>query len=99
MKLLLCLDCGDVVALRRELRTCACGAVRGRYLEDLATVEQSEGSISIALHNGDLGAAIEAFRKAPDAWRPAFCFRGFLNPRSEPDVRWVPAEPPAESPA
>lgn len=93
MKLLLCLDCGDVVALRPELRTCACGAVKGRYLEDLATVEQSEGSISIALHNGDLKAAIEAFGRTPDAWRPAFCFRAYLNPRCETDVRYVPAEP------
>ena len=90
MKLLLCLDCGDVVALRTELRTCACGAVQGRYLEDRATVEQTEGSISIALHNGDLKAAIEAFGRTPDAWRPAFCFRAFLNPRCEPDVRYVP---------
>lgn len=93
MKLLLCLDCGDVVALRPERRSCACGAVSGRYLDDLATVEQSEGSISIALHNGDLKAAIEAFRKTPDAWRPAFCFRAYLNPRCESDVRYVPAEP------
>jgi hypothetical protein len=93
MKLLLCLDCGDVLALRPEPRRCACGAVEGRYLDDLSTVEQSEGSISIALHNGDLRAAIEAFRSTPDAWRPASCFRAYLNPRCEPDVRYVPTDP------
>ncbi len=90
MKLMCCLKCGDLVLMRPEPRSCACGAATGRYLEDRATVEQTHGSISIGLHNGDLKAAIEAFRKTPDTWRPAFCFRAYLNPLCETDVRYVP---------
>jgi hypothetical protein len=39
MKLLFCPDCDDVVRLRgRTFRQCACGAARGRYVDD-ETVE------------------------------------------------------------
>ena len=92
MKLLLCLSCGDVVQMRPEPRACACGKSSGRYLDDRATVEQTEGSISIALHNHDLRAALDAYAGSPDAWHPLMVLRAYVNPRSEPDVRFVPAE-------
>jgi hypothetical protein len=95
MKLMLCPKCGDLVLMRLELRACSCGAAKGRYLDDRSTVEQTEGSISIAMHNGDLHTAVDAYRQAPDAWRPAFCFRAYLNPRCETDVRYLP---PAQEP-
>jgi hypothetical protein len=90
MKLLLCLACGDVIKLQPAPRSCLCGALSGRYLEDLSTVEQTEGSISIALHNHDLRAALEAFDASPDAWHPLMVFRAYVNPRTEPDVKFVP---------
>lgn len=89
MKLMYCPQCGDLVLMRLEPRSCSCGAAQGRYLEDRATVEQTRGSVSIALHNGDLHTALAAYGKTPDAWRPAFCFRAFLNPHCEADVRYV----------
>jgi hypothetical protein len=91
MKLMYCPTCGDLVLLRIAPRTCACGAATGRYLEDRATVEQTHGSISIGVHNGDLQTAIATYRKTPEVWRPAFCFRAYLNPLCEADVRHVPA--------
>ncbi len=90
MKLLLCLSCGDVVRMRPEARACWCGASSGRYLDD-EIVEQTDGALSIALHNHDLRAAIDAFGASPDAWHPLMVFRAYLNPRSEPDVRYVAA--------
>lgn len=94
MKLLLCTACGDVVQMRPEERTCACGASRGRYVDN-ETVEQTAGSISIALHNHDLHAALQAFHADPTAWHPLMVLRAYINPTCEPDVRYVPA--PAES--
>lgn len=94
MKLLLCLRCGDVVQLRPEPRSCSCGHSTGRYLADLSTVEQTEGSVSLALHNHDLRAALEAYEGAPHAWHPLMVLRAYVNPTSEPDVRFVP---PAKS--
>ncbi|MEJ7599407.1 MAG: hypothetical protein WKG01_15985 [Kofleriaceae bacterium] len=90
MKLLLCRDCGDVIRMRPEVRACFCGAASGRYVDD-ELVEQTEGSISIALHNHDLRTALDAFDQSPDGWHPLMVFRAYLNPRSEPDVRYVPS--------
>jgi hypothetical protein len=90
MKLMYCPKCSDLVLLRLEPRSCACGAATGRYLADRATVEQSAGSVSIGLHNGDLQTALAAHAKTPGTWRPAFCFRAFLNPTCESDVRYLP---------
>jgi hypothetical protein len=96
MKLLLCLACGDVVQMRPELRTCICGESSGRYLEDKSTVEQTEGSVSLALHNHDLRAAIEALSESPNAWHPLMVFRAYVNPVSEPDVKFRSRESPAK---
>ncbi len=90
MKLLLCRVCGDVVKLSPTPRSCGCGASSGRYLEDESTVEQTEGSISIALHNHDLRAAIEAFDSTEAGWHPLMVLRAYVNPRDEPDVKYVP---------
>jgi hypothetical protein len=94
MKLMVCRSCGDVVLLRREPRQCACGQAQGRYLDDNSTVEQTEGTLSIALHNHDLRAAIDAFDVTPDGWHPLMVFRAYLNPLCETDVRYVPAADP-----
>lgn len=87
MKLLLCPECWDVVRMHPEPRTCMCGASSGHYVDN-ELVEQTRGSISIALHNHDLRAALEAFGQSPDAWHPLMVFRAYVNPRSEPDVRY-----------
>lgn len=89
MKLLFCLDCGDVVQMRPEPRSCVCGRASGRYLEDGATVEQTAGSVSIALHNHDLRDALAALQASPDAWHPLMVFRAYINPGCETDVRYV----------
>jgi hypothetical protein len=94
MKLLMCPSCGDVVRMRKELRRCGCGASSGRYLDDNSTVEQTEGTISIALHNHDLQTAVDVWRDAPSAWHPLMVFRAYLNPTSEPDVVYVPRTQP-----
>jgi hypothetical protein len=94
MKLLLCRKCADVILMRPELRACSCGAASGRYI-DQETVVQTEDTISIALHNHDLRAAIEAFDQSPDAWHPLMVFRAYINPRCEPDVKYA-SEPPGE---
>lgn len=90
MKLLLCTRCFDVIRMYPDPapRSCRCGAASGRYVDD-ENVEQTVGSISIALHNHDLRAALEAYRDAPGAWHPLFVFRAYINPTSEPDVAFV----------
>jgi hypothetical protein len=88
MKLLLCLACGDVVKMMREPRSCTCGAASGHYLEDNETVEQTAGSVSIALHNHDLRAALGALEESPSAWHPLMVFRAYINPHCETDVRY-----------
>lgn len=93
MKLLMCTACFDVVRVRPEPRSCSCGVTTARYIDN-ENVEQTAGSVSIALHNHDLRTALEAYAQAPDAWHPLFVFRAYINPTTEPDVRFIAAEPP-----
>ncbi len=97
MKLLLCRECGDVVRLYPKVwRSCACGTSKGRYLEDNSTVEQSAGSLSIALDNHGLRDAITVWDQSAAAWHPLMVFRAFLNPTCEADVRWIEPAPGAD---
>ena len=89
MKLLLCLNCADVVRMSGQVRHCLCGRSSGRYLDDGSTVEQTRGSLSIALHNHELSDAISVFNHNPNEWHPLLVFRAFLNPLSEPDVVYL----------
>jgi isochorismate pyruvate lyase len=89
MKLLICRECGDLVQMRPEARRCFCGASSGKYLEDNSTVQQSAGSFSLALHNHDFRAAIEAFVENPNIWHPLMVLRAYLNPLCENDVEYV----------
>lgn len=62
MKLLYCEHCHDIFALSDKLRTCECGQVKGRYINDYEA-EVSPGAICIAIDGYSLGQAIE------DMWR------------------------------
>jgi hypothetical protein len=75
--------------MRPEPRSCFCGVSTGRYLEDGNTVEQTRGTVSIALNNHDLRDAFGAFQADPAAWHPLMVFRAYLNPHSETDVVYV----------
>ena len=58
MKLLLCVKCSDVFKLiPREIRSCECGEVRGRYIDDLRA-EVNGGGFSLAMGNGSILRAI-----------------------------------------
>lgn len=101
MKLLFCPQCHDVVQMRMETRACLCGASRGRYLADRSTVEQTAGSLSLALHNHDFAQAREVYAQNTESWSPFFVMRAYLNPTREDDVRWVAevSDGVAEAPA
>lgn len=98
MKLLLCPTCWDVVRVRPEPRSCHCGATSARYIDN-ENVEQTEGSISIALHNHDLKTALDVFAHDPSVWNPLMVFRAYINPHSETDVRYLPVEGGGTEPA
>lgn len=56
MKLLNCLRCGDIIALRGKVRTCECGASKGRYVDNI-NAEYEGPSRLIGINNHDLNAA------------------------------------------
>lgn len=91
MKFMICRECGDIVLMRLQERTCLCGKSSGRYLEDRSTVQQSEGTLSLALDNRGLQDAVAVFDQAPQLWHPLMVFRAFLNPLCESDVRYGPS--------
>jgi hypothetical protein len=96
MKLLFCVHCHDIVRLFSDRRSCKCGKSWGQYLADNSTTVQTDRSLSIAFANPDFTAAVEAFVKDRGANRsgfsPVLCFRAWMNPDSEADVRYVTEE-------
>lgn len=57
MKLLYCITCEDVFKLDKDLRSCRCGIVKGRYIDNI-TAETNGKGISLAIGNGSLQNAI-----------------------------------------
>jgi hypothetical protein len=66
MKLIICQECNDIVALRRTMRRCECGKTYGHYKPDGLTAEVSENAISLAIGNGALVAAIKNLKFKQD---------------------------------
>ncbi len=94
MKLLFCMECGDVVRLFPEQRSCKCGKSWGMYEDDNATTVQTTHSISLGIHNQDFHQAVDAYLRDPGHFSPMLTMRTWINPVTEPDVRF--AETPDE---
>ena len=91
MKLILCLDCLDVVRLiQGKRRSCECGGCSGLYVDDL-NAEIEGPCVPIGMANGSLASAIRR-RTEPGGYGPRF--ETFVIP---PDARSVVhINPPTE---
>jgi len=98
LKLLYCAHCGDIVRLYAEKRSCQCGKSWGHYLEDGATTVQTYPSLSLGIANPDFETALKTFVENPRSFSPALAIRCWINPLSEPDVKFVPGEELEEQP-
>lgn len=56
MKLLLCPKCFDIFKLDYEKRSCKCGEVTGRYLNEIDAITNGKG-ISLAIGSGSIANA------------------------------------------
>jgi len=61
MKLLLCLDCGDIFNLTAKEKKCGCGKTSGRYIDDL-NAEYEGNAQPIGFSNGSFIEAIKVQR-------------------------------------
>ena len=57
MKLIFCPYCGDLFKLRFDMKSCECGKVYGRYVDN-SQAEVNKDAISVAIGNGSLHNAI-----------------------------------------
>jgi hypothetical protein len=89
MKLMYCAHCGDIVRLFAEKRFCKCGKSWGRYLEDGATTVQTWPGLSLGIANPDFAAGRKAFGADVEHFSPLLALRCWINPVSEPDVKFV----------
>ncbi|MEY9925592.1 hypothetical protein ABH926_000212 [Catenulispora sp. GP43] len=96
MKLMYCAHCHDIVKLFPEKRFCKCGKSWGHYLEDNSTTVQTFPSLSLGIANQDFHAAVRTWQEEPKAWSPSITMRAWINPASEPDVKFVKGEPLAD---
>jgi hypothetical protein len=92
LKLLYCAHCGDIVRLFSEKRTCLCGKSWGYYLDDRATTVQTYPGLSLAISNYDFDVAVKTFSADPHHFSPILSLRSWINPLSEPDVKFVRGE-------
>lgn len=61
MKLLMCLDCGDVFNLSKKEKQCGCGKTKGRYIDNL-NAEYEGNSQPIGFANGSFRQAFQLQR-------------------------------------
>lgn len=57
MKLILCANCGDVIALRKYTRFCECGSSSGHYIDNLNAKISGE-CIPLGIANNTLKMAL-----------------------------------------
>jgi len=88
MKLLYCPQCQDVFKLAHKERACACGAVTGRYLDNVEAVTNGRG-VSLAIGGGSLRDSIDHMCSISDparVWYPVMCWvrpnEGPTNPHT-----------------
>jgi hypothetical protein len=93
VKLLYCPHCGDIVRLFPEKRFCLCGKSWGHYLDDGATTVQTWPGLSIGIANPDFVEAEQAFGADMTRFSPMVTMRCWINPVSEPDVKYVAGVP------
>jgi len=79
MKLLLCLSCQDIIRLpiNRKERSCQCGKVKGRYLDQLNAEYSGESAYPIGFNNYSLAAAISTQPEKGEGKR----FEAFIVPK------------------
>ena len=77
-----CPECGDVVMLWYETRTCRCGRAKGKYLEDGIHAIVNKKAKVIGIANSDLEAALA--RKDHPALRA-----WLMRDNEVPHVAWV----------
>lgn len=80
MKLVLCIECGDIFNLRMNEKKCSCGSVAGRYVDNESAVVRGP-HIALAIGNGSFYTAVAArstahdWRNSPDSERVMGLFR------------------------
>ena len=57
MKLIYCINCGDVFNLTKELKMCSCGKSYGKYVDNI-NAEISSDSIALGFTNNSFADAI-----------------------------------------
>jgi hypothetical protein len=97
LKLMYCAHCGDIVRLFSEKRSCLCGKSWGYYEEDNSTTVQTYPGLSLGIANPDFQTALQTFVENPRYFSPVFAIRCWVNPLSEPDVKFVPGEDVTET--
>ncbi len=79
MKLLLCKNCQDVIRLvQEEVRTCRCGKVSGKYINDLDAIYSGDDAIPLGFANSTL---VEAIVNQPEGNGLGKEFTAFVIPK------------------
>ncbi len=94
MKLLMCLDCGDIFSLNMNLKTCSCGKTKGRYVDSLnAEIEGNCKAIGFANNSFLKAYHMQKIEYIAQKGKPSCCsggeFTAFFIPESATSVKRV----------
>lgn len=88
MKLLLCTACSDVFALRlNKLRSCACGKVKGQYVDQLNAEYEGEAVVLGIANNSLVNAIVEQRERGDRTDGLGRQFTAFIIPEGAKTVR------------
>lgn len=59
MKLLFCSRCTDIFNLTYEIKSCTCGSVEGRYLDELNAIYKGDTAVPLGFTNDSFCNAIK----------------------------------------
>lgn len=88
MKLVLCIQCGDIFSLRINTRGCACGSSRGRYVDSNMVTAEISGSNSVVISFNDLDLRC-AIDNQVTRGRAANEFAAYIAPKDIKTVKMV----------
>lgn len=93
MKLLLCRRCQDVIRLKDIMRSCECGAVSGKYVDELNAVYSGVYAAPIGFANQSL---VDAVENRPVGEGPGKVFTAFVIPVNCPTLKYFDTKEEAE---
>ncbi len=87
MKVAICVKCSSFLQLGKEFKSCTCGEIKGRYLDNGDDIEVTEGTYVMGIANNDIAWAISNSKYTDEGLRKVRCW--IFNPEYH-KIKYLP---------